>query len=258
MNKVFYQCATGPNNGFIQDIREQAISTFRYVYVHDEYTTPVPDRGWEYLNINDFVPDAKTYGHKQRFAKARPDVLFPDAKHTVWLDPKWYISREFFELCNSVDSEWMLLPHPDPNRTTLSDELTFAFNNGTLTFEECKRVVDVIKTREYHPSQFYSSLATWMIRINSKKNVEIGRLWYELIDEAYDNFVRDQVFLPFCIPRDHFDMTHDVSEIEESGCLFYYPPSERIRPKTSDHTEEDVSSLISVTFPSISSRYSTI
>ncbi len=144
MNAVFYTCVTGPENGYIPDVTGLDSHGFEFVAIHDSHHESFA--GWRSINIDESYPfDKDKFGHKQRYAKCMPQQFLSEYEYSVFLDPKWEITSDFLNLCRQIveeEPQWKVPLHPD--RTSLYEEFLFPFSNGTLSYEECVRVIDVL------------------------------------------------------------------------------------------------------------------
>jgi hypothetical protein len=196
MKIVFYTCSTGPHDTFAPCIKQELTDIDCY-YVHDGHVPLRKKSGWNYIDIREHCTETLS-GHRHRFAKTHPHILFPNAEYTIWLDSKFYIGKPFFNFCKQIIKDgvdWLTLKHEF--RETLADEIIFPFVNGTLSFEECIRVLNTLEIKNVNYDDFFPTLTLFLIRKSSTENTQIDLLWWEMMKESYPHFIRDQIFLPF-------------------------------------------------------------
>ena len=220
MKIVFYTCSTGPYDTFLPCIREE-LTDIECYYVHDGHVPLRKESGWEYIDIREHCTESLS-GHRHRFAKTHPHILFPNADYTIWLDSKFYIGKPFFDFCTQLicdGADWLTLKHEF--KETLADEIIFPFLNGTLSYDECTRVLDVLEKRQVNYEDFIPTLTLFLIRKSSVENTQIDLLWWEMMKETYPRFMRDQIFLPFSSKKisTPFNFNH---LIERSGLINNY------------------------------------
>ncbi|GJM12939.1 MAG: hypothetical protein DHS20C12_13420 [Pseudohongiella sp.] len=227
MKSVFYTSVTGPNNGYVHDVSDIKHPDFDFVAVHDSHHKPFP--GWDSINIDDSYPyDISKYAHKQRYVRAMPHLYFSDYEYSVYLDPKWTLTPEFFQLCAEQIARrksWLMPSHPD--RENLVQEFLFPFCNGSLSLEECKKVIDYLVSQGTDFSRFFSSLTGWLIRQHNQINQEIGESWFNLLLKCYDNNARDQIVFPFAVQnRSSIEQSLSMQQLYSCGLEMNDPNSE--------------------------------
>ena len=218
MKSVFYTSVTGPQGGYVHDVSGMQHPDFDFVAVHDSHHQPIP--GWESINIDESYPhDTQQYAHKQRYARMLPHLYFSDYEYSVYLDPKWELTTEFIDLCAAQvarKKSWLMPTHPD--RGNLVQEILFPLCNGSLSLQECFKVIDYLVAKNTDFSKFFSSLSGWLIRQHNQTNQEIGERWFDLILNCYDNNVRDQLLLPFAVnDRSHIDQSLSMGQLYDCG-----------------------------------------
>ena len=114
MKIVFYTCATGPEDGFIDDISEITPDGLECYFLHDKHLEPeaVEGKGWKYINLDKVDECPTNFGTKQRFGKLLPHRHFPDADRTIYLDNKWHLTRAAFEAFDSYKPRNNAVPRP--------------------------------------------------------------------------------------------------------------------------------------------------
>tara|TARA_R100001086_G_scaffold249728_3_gene190592 strand:- start:887 stop:1543 length:657 start_codon:yes stop_codon:yes gene_type:complete len=212
---VFYSAQTG-EHGFIPCIKDQMIDEFDYYFINDKHKDAVEGKGWKYMDIsNDFLdfPDEK----RQRIPKTIPRLFFPEADYTVYVDPRYYISRDFYKLCLEIIQEdkpdWMVPPHN--TRFSFQEEVRDAIVRKKFPIDQINKIMKDLKEVD-----FYNTLCGWQIRKNNDKNHELGKKWFELIDKYYDIDVRDQLLLPAAVPKDYVSLNHSYKELENLTYLY--------------------------------------
>lgn len=230
MNAVFYTCITGPGNGCAHDVSNLDTHGFDFVAIHDSHYESFP--GWRSINIDDSYPfDKEKFGHKQRYAKTMPQKFLPEYEFSIFLDPKWEFTSDLLKLCRQLveqNPQWLVPHHPD--RSSLYEEFLFPFSNGTLSYDECVHVIDVLVDEKVNFNHFFSSLCTWIIRKHDKTTEDIGQRWFELIQKCYANNVRDQILLPFAVTDPmQIDRSLTIEQLYKAGTRLNYPNQTRVR-----------------------------
>lgn len=243
MKNVFYTSVTGPNNGYVHDVSDMQHPDFDFVAVHDSHHQSFP--GWKSINVDESYPyDKNKYAHKQRYARAMPHLYFSDYEYSVYLDPKWSLTPKFIELCAqqvSKKKSWLMPTHP--NRVNLVQEILFPFCNGSLSLQECKRVIDVLASKNTDFSKFFSSLTGWLIRQHNQTNQDIGERWFDLLLKCYDNNTRDQIVFPFAVnDRSHIEQSLSMDQLYGCG-VEMSDPSHRARLNQVDW-ESEINTLL--------------
>lgn len=238
MKSVFYTSVTGPNNGYVHDVSRMQHPDFDFVAIHDSHHQPFP--GWESINIDESYPyDIEQYAHKQRYARMLPHLYFSDYEYSVYLDPKWALTTEFIDLCAeqiAKKKSWLMPTHP--SRKNLVQEFLFPFCNGSLSKQECIKVIDYLVACNTDFSRFFSSLTGWLIREHNQTNKEIGERWFELLLKCYDNNVRDQILFPFAVnDRSHIEQSLNMGQLYNCGVKMS-DPSHLARLKKVDWESE--------------------
>jgi len=241
MKTVFYTCVTGPDNSYVHNVCSIDNYGFDFVAIHDDHHEGFP--GWCSINIDDEYPfDKEQYGHKQRYAKTMPQKILGEYEYSVYLDPKWEITDEFVKLCSQLVEEhplWKVPTHP--SRSCLYEEFLFPFSNGTLSYEECIHVIDVLMEEKVDFNSFFSSLCTWIIRRHDKTTEEIGERWFELIQKCYEGYVRDQIVFPFSVSEASLiDRSLTVEELYATGVRLNYPNQTRVKASNWRHNFYDL------------------
>jgi len=231
MKIVFYTCATGPEDGFIPDIRGLVPEGLECYFLHDNHlkSEATENRGWKYINLDEVDGCPTNFGTKQRFGKLLPHRHFPDADRTIYLDNKWHLTRAALEallrFTLNHDGDCFVPRHPD-NRT-LAQELMWPFAGGPWSFDETVRTAEAIKTYGLNPENFCSVLATLLIRKNNEIVNAANEKWYWFVENTYSGSVRDQPF--FCysgMPFTLIDPPNGTLQFE-FGCRFQYGPTTR-------------------------------
>jgi hypothetical protein len=233
MKKVFYTCVTGPDNGYVHDVTDLDQHGFDFVAIHDSHHEGFS--GWRSINIDDDYPfDLDKFAHKQRYAKTMPHKYLSEYDYSVFLDPKWELTSEFIKLCKQLVEEhpqWKLPAHP--KRNTLYEEFLFPFSNGTLSYEECVKVIDILIEEKADFNGFFSSLCTWMVRAHNETTQKIGERWFELINKCYADNVRDQIIFPFAVSAvdtgSVVDRSLSIEQLYEAGVRLNYPNQTRTK-----------------------------
>ncbi|NKB34813.1 MAG: hypothetical protein GKR91_17090 [Pseudomonadales bacterium] len=241
MKSVFYTCVTGPDNGYVHDVSNLENHGFDFVAIHDSHHDEFP--GWRSINIDEDYPyDKQQYGHKQRYAKTMPQKFLSAYEYSVFLDPKWEITEDFLKLCSQLIEEhpqWKVAAHP--SRSSLYEEFLFPFSNGTLSYAECVRVIDVLIEEKVDFNSFFSSLCTWIVRRHDDTTQKIGERWFELIQKCYEGNVRDQILFPFAVSDPAIiDRTLTIEELYETGVRLNYPNQTRVKTANWRHDFYDL------------------
>lgn len=238
MKSVFYTSVTGPMGGYVHDVSSMQHSDFDFIAIHDSHHQSFP--GWESIDIDESYPyDIEQYAHKQRYARLLPHLYFGEYEYSVYLDPKWILTKEFIELCAvqvAREKSWLMPTHP--KRENLVQEFLFPFCNGSLSLQECIKVLDYLAAMDTDFSRFFPSLTGWLIRQHNKTNQEIGERWFDLILNCYDNNVRDQILFPFAVnDRSHIERSLSMGKLYDSGVKMG-DPNLRARIKQVDWQSE--------------------
>tara|TARA_X000001382_G_scaffold49796_1_gene33698 strand:+ start:3092 stop:3745 length:654 start_codon:yes stop_codon:yes gene_type:complete len=205
---VFYSSQTG-NRGFIPCIKDQMIGDFDYYFLHDNHYEATEGKGWNYINTSN---EFKNYSNskRQRISKMMPKLFFPNAEYTVYVDSKYYLSREFYKLCLDIIQEekpnWMVPPHE--SRYSFEEELKFAKDVKKIPSEEINNIRTELK------GEFINTNCCWLIRKNNDVNHLIGKKWFDLTNKFFKNEVRDQLTFPFCVKKLYLNMSHPLKELE--------------------------------------------
>lgn len=205
---VFYSSQTG-NKGFIPCIKDQMIDDFDYYFLHDNHPEAMEGKGWNYINTSS---EFKNYSNskRQRISKMMPKLFFPSAEYTVYVDPRFYLSREFYKLCLEIIQEekpnWMVPPHNW--RYSFEEDLNDAIERKNIPPEEINNI------RKEFKGEFINTLCGWMIRKNNDVNHLIGKKWFDLTNNFFKNEVRDQLTFPFCVKKPYLNMSHPWDELE--------------------------------------------
>lgn len=229
MKAVFYTSVTGPGNGYVPDVSDLQNHGFDFVAIHDAHHQAF--NGWRCINIDETYPfDIEKYAHKQRYARSMPHLFFDDYEYSVYLDPKWELTEQFIAFCAKQVAKrksWIMPVHPE--RENFVQEILFPFCNGSLSFDECIKVVDTLCAQNTDFSRFFPSLTGWLIRQHNVTNQQIGERWFDLLVKCYDNNVRDQIVFPFAI-NDRADVERSLSmrQLYDSG-LKMSDPSHQAR-----------------------------
>ena len=185
---VFYTCMTGQYS-FVPDITDQKIEGMKYILFHEGHREAVEGKGWEYI----LIPEMKiNIQARQRKIKMLSHLYIPEAEYTVYLDPSYYVHKSFYQRCLEIikDKPNFVTTYDESTNRTIVEEALFAFNRGTLTFSDLKKVRTNIK--EY----FYSTNNSWLIRKNIKEVNNINEAWWNLYQKCYEEYGRDQLLLP--------------------------------------------------------------
>lgn len=230
MSIAFYTCVTGPGNGYVHDVSHLEQGGIDFIAIHDAHHSEFP--GWRSIDIDAVYPfNKEMHGHKQRYAKTMPHLFLQDYQYSIYLDPKWELTDEFIKLCKEQVSRqvpWLACSHP--SRTTLYEEFLYPFTNGTLSYEECVRVIDTLVDEEVNFDNYFPSLNTWIIRQHNDANQRIGERWFELIQKCYTNHVRDQIVFPFALENPgQVEKSLSIEQLYRAGVRLNYPNQTRIR-----------------------------
>ena len=230
MRVAFYTAVTGPGNGFIPDVSGLENPGFDFYLLKDTHHGNVP--GWTSIDLDEAFPlDPGMHGHKQRYGKVMPQTFFPDHQYSVYLDPKWDFGTQFLQHCWTLvqqQHDWLTCEHP--GRSTFQEELLFAFCNGILDLDECKRLLDVLAADGVRFERYFTSLCTWIIRRHDSRTRKTGERWFDLIYRCYEGNVRDQLLLPFATPyRNLVKRRLRIAQLYQHGGTLNYPNQARTR-----------------------------
>tara|TARA_S200002703_G_scaffold51384_1_gene44637 strand:- start:5822 stop:6484 length:663 start_codon:yes stop_codon:yes gene_type:complete len=208
---VFYSAQTG-NRGFIPCIKDQMINDFDYYFIHDSHPEAEDNKGWNYINVkNKFTnfTDCK----RQRLIKMTPKQFFPDADYFIWVDCKFYLSKDFYNLCLNIVNEekpdFMVCRHQ--NRFSLEQELQYAQDIKQVPIDNLNKVENIYSSSDV---SFFSTDTCWLIRKNTEKNDAIGKAWFVHCYENFTDQVRDQLTLPLCVDESYLNLNHSIKELE--------------------------------------------
>ena len=204
---VFYTCLT-EQYGFIPCIKDQKIDDFHYVVLHENHREAFGDKGWEYILLTDAPGNCQK---RQRYAKMMPHQYFPEAEYTIYIDPSYYIKKDFYNRCLDIikDKPNFVATYDASTTRTITEEALYAFNRGTLDFEDLKLVRKNIK------DYFYSSNNSWLIRKNTKEVNDINEAWWNLYQTCYTEHGRDQLLLPSVCDEEYitwFDLDKELHQ----------------------------------------------
>ena len=235
MKIIFFTCATGPYDGFIQDIRGMVPDGLECYYLHDEHlkSEATEDKGWKYINLDTVEGCPKHYGLKQRFGRLLSHRHFSDADMTIYFDNKWILNSIFFttifEYAKNSPFDCVVPRHPE--QRSLIEELMFAFKRGTWGYEETLGIANKIKKYGLSSNKFISTLTLFLLRKNTPQVNRANEKWYWYLKNTYEKEVRDQPFFPYSgMP---FTLVDDImhSMCVDFGCEFRYEPTGRRLPE---------------------------
>jgi hypothetical protein len=205
---VFYSAQTG-NRGFIPCIKDQMINDFDYYFIHDNHHEAKLDKGWNYLNIKNKLNNFNDC-KRQRYIKMHPNEFLPSADYFIWVDCKFYISKDFYNLCLSIIKEeqpdFLVCKHNV--RTTLKEEMKYAETVKGISIDILNKVEKSLEDK------FFATDTCWLIRKNTQKNEDIGKKWFEYSNSLFTDQVRDQLTFPLCIDKEYLNLTHSLKELE--------------------------------------------
>jgi hypothetical protein len=229
MKIVFFTCSTGPEDGFVPNIKQELPERLDAYYLHDGNIELPTDRGWKYLNITEQTDCPNTtYPMRQRFGRLLSHRWFPDADWTIYLDQKWYLHKDFFttmvRYIEENPTHHFVVPKHSETRS-LWEELAFPFMSGYFTFDYAAKVLKKLKELRCHPEDFTSTLTCLLIRKNTPIVNAANERWYSLLNLTYDFSVRDQLLLPYSgAPLTLFP---DFDNFINSVGIMYYPETSR-------------------------------
>jgi len=160
-----------------------------------------------------------------------PQKFLGEYEYSVFLDPKWEFTSALTQLCCELieaDPQWLVPHHPD--RVSLYQEFLFPFSNGTLSYEECVHIIDVLIEEKANFENFFPSLCTWMIRKHNETTAQIGERWFDLIQKCYKGNVRDQILFPFAAKEPAaIDRSLSLEQLYNTGTRLNYPNQTRVK-----------------------------
>jgi len=227
---TFYTCLTG-GYSFIPDITDQKIEGIEYILFHDSHREATPGKGWKYITIPKQDNPQKT----QRKIKMLSHMFFPKSEYTIYLDPSYYLHKTFYERCLEIikTKPQFLTTYDKTTNRTIVEEAIYAFDRGTLTFDDLKKVKENIK------DYFYSTNNSWLIRQNNKKVNKINEDWWALYDKCYIKWGRDQLLLPSVCDEDFISWYDLDKELHSRAYIFRHTSPAHNNPvdKTIDHKQ---------------------
>jgi len=228
---VFYTCITGQYS-FVPDITDQKIEGMKYVLFHENHREAVEGKGWEYILIPEMKINTQA---RQRKIKILSHLYLPEAEYTIYLDPSYYLHKSFYQRCLELikTKPNFITTHDKSTNKTVTQEALYAFNRGTLTYQ------DLINVRINIKDYFYSSNNCWLVRNNNSTVNKINEDWWNLYEKCYTRYGRDQLLLPSVCEESFIDW-YDLDKELHSKCYVYrYDDS----PVHGNEIEKNISQL---------------
>lgn len=222
MKTIFFTCNTGPVDGFVPSIKEELPEGLEAYYMHDGCIPTELNKGWEYIDLREYAGCPENVQLRQRFGRLLAHKILPEHDASIYLDQKWFLSRQFFEkvvsLFEEATADIIISSHPD-NRS-LKEEIMFAYGRGSFSGDYTLDVVDKLAKIGVKGESFVSLLTTLILRKNTEEANHAFESWYTLLSHVYSDAVRDQVLVPYCGMK-MATLTGLEDLLNSTGCIMH-------------------------------------